>query len=218
MQPQGVVELSSAPVSASVLKVATPRAWAEHATQQWRTLLVDHANCEKKAASTALALMFAYPEDRVLCLALARLTREELRHFEQVQKLMARLDVPSARLAPGRYAGALRTHLARGEPMRKRDLMLAGALIEARSCERFEVLAPLLPQPMADFYAGLAESERRHAGLYLDLARGTASGREDLAQLEQRLGELATLEAALIVAPDPLFRFHSGTPVEAQAA
>ncbi len=71
----------------------------------WRTLLVDHANCEKKAASTALALMFAYPEDRALCLALARLAREELRHFEQVQKLMARLAVPARRLSPGRYAG-----------------------------------------------------------------------------------------------------------------
>ncbi len=63
-------------------------AWAEAAARRWQLLLVDHANCEKKAASTALALMFAYPEDRALSLAMARLAREELRHFEQVQKLM----------------------------------------------------------------------------------------------------------------------------------
>ena len=77
------------------LQAATPRAWAEAAVRQWQLLLVDHANCEKKAASTALALMFAYPEDRGLGLAMARLAREELRHFEQVQKLMQQLAVPS---------------------------------------------------------------------------------------------------------------------------
>src|SRR5690606_39394399 len=146
-----------------ILRAATPRAWCEHAAREWRTLLVDHANCEKKAASTALALMFAYPEDRPLSLAMARLAREELRHFEQVQKLMQQLNVPMTRLAPGRYAGGLRRCLATAEPQRKLDLLLTGALIEARSCERFEVLVPRLQAPLADFYDALAESERRHA-------------------------------------------------------
>lgn len=203
---------------ATVLRVATPRAWAVHAASQWRLLLADHANCEKKAASTALALMFAYPEDRALCLALARLAREELRHYEQVQKLMASLDVPALRLPPGRYAGALRARLAGSEPARKRDLLLSGALIEARSCERFEVLAPLLPEPIAGFYAGLAESERRHAGLYLDLARAGAAGNEAQESLCRRLAELAAVEAELITSPDPVFRFHSGVPSELLAA
>ena len=66
----------------------TPAAWVEAAVAHWPELLIDHANCEKKAASTALALMFAYPEDRELCVALARLAREELRHFEQVLRAM----------------------------------------------------------------------------------------------------------------------------------
>lgn len=202
----------------TILRVATPRAWAEHAAREWRTLLVDHANCEKKAASTALALMFAYPEDRSLCMALARLAREELRHFEQVQKLMGRMDVPVQRLSPGRYAGALRAKLATHEPQRKRDLLLSGALIEARSCERFEVLAPLLAQPMADFYAGLAESERRHAGLYLELARADVKDDDDAGALMRRLAELAAVEADLITSPDPLLRFHSGMPVVLQVA
>jgi tRNA-(ms[2]io[6]A)-hydroxylase len=204
--------------AAALLRAATPQAWATHAAREWRRLLVDHANCEKKAASTALALMFAYPEDRTLCLALARLAREELRHFEQVQKLMAQLDVPAIRMGPGRYAGALRTGLATAEPQRKRDLMLTGALIEARSCERFEVLAPLLQPPLAGFYAGLAESERRHAGLYLDLARREARDAAGQLALTQRLDALAAVEAELIVSPDPQFHFHSGVPMVAQAA
>ncbi len=200
-----------------ILRVATPRAWAEYAAREWRLLLVDHANCEKKAASTALAFMFAYPEDRALCMTLARLAREELRHYEQVQKLMTRLDVPLQRMGPGRYAGALRARLATGEPARKRDLLLAGALIEARSCERFEALALLLPGPVAAFYAGLAESERRHAGLYLELARTDLTGDSDAAAFAHRLAELAAVEAQLILSPDPQFRFHSGVPLAMQA-
>jgi tRNA-(ms[2]io[6]A)-hydroxylase len=199
-----------------MLQAATPRAWAEHAVREWRTLLVDHANCEKKAASTALALMFAYPEDRALSLAMARLAREELRHFEQVQQLMEQLDVPMMRLAPGRYAAGLRSRLAAGEPHRKRDLLLAGALIEARSCERFEVLAPLLQQPLAGFYAALAESERRHAGLYLELANAAVGDDADMTLLQRRLAELAGVEAHLVLEPDAEFRFHSGVPAPPQ--
>jgi tRNA-(ms[2]io[6]A)-hydroxylase len=195
-----------------MLQAATPQSWAVHAAREWRALLVDHANCEKKAASTALALMFAYPEDRALSLAMARLAREELRHFEQVQKLMQQLDVAMTRLAPGRYAGELRSRLAAAEPQRKLDLLLAGALIEARSCERFAVLAPLLPEPLAGFYAALAESERRHADLYLELAGVSAGGDAGRAALGQRLAELAAFEARLVLDPDPQFRFHSGAP------
>jgi tRNA-(ms[2]io[6]A)-hydroxylase len=202
---------------ADFLRAATPRAWAEAAARQWQVLLVDHANCEKKAASTALALMFAYPEDRALSLAMARLAREELRHFEQVQKLMHQLGVPMARLAPGRYGAGLRARLAASEPQRKRDLLLAGALIEARSCERFEVLAPLLPEPMAGFYAGLAESERRHAILYVELAQAAAPAEAATGALRARLDELAGVEARLVLDPDPQLRFHSGLPADAAA-
>ena len=198
----------------NLLQAATPPEWAAAAVRNWQLLLVDHANCEKKAASTALALMFAYPEDRELSLAMARLAREELRHFEQVQKLMRQQGVPVARLAPGRYAGRLRARLATTEPARKRDLLLSGALIEARSCERFEVLAPLLPEPLSGFYVGLAESERRHAGLYLALAEAAAPQEADSGALRVRLDELARFEAQLVLEPDAQFRFHSGVPAE----
>lgn len=201
-----------------ILKADTPRAWATLAARNWQLLLVDHANCEKKAASTALALMFAYPEDASLSLAMARLAREELRHFEQVQKLMRAQAVPMQRLAPGRYAGRLRARLDTGEPRRKRDLLLVGALIEARSCERFELLAPLLQEPMASFYAGLAESEKRHAGLYLDLAAAAAPEEDASGALWARLDELAGYEAQLVLEADSELRFHSGAPSAPLAA
>lgn len=190
----------------NILLAPTPVAWVDAAVARWRELLTDHANCEKKAASTALSLMFSYPEDRPLGLALSRLAREELRHFEQVQRLMAALEVPFERQKPGRYASTLRAIVRTTDPGRKLDLMLVAALIEARSCERFRLLAPRLQPPMADLYSSLEHSEARHFELYLEFARGTDGWNERLRALAEREAELAT-------SPDPAFRFHSGPPV-----
>lgn len=190
------------------LLAPTPERWFEVASVRWRELLVDHANCEKKAASTALSLMFAYPQDMPLADRLSRLAREELRHFEQVQKLMQELQVPFTRLSPSRYAEGLRSAVRRAEPGRLIDLLLCGALIEARSCERFEGLAPRLAEPMQGFYAGLAVCEARHHGLYLRLAAQRAGE----INWGVRLQELAAIEADLATSPDPEFRFHSGCP------
>jgi tRNA-(ms[2]io[6]A)-hydroxylase len=192
----------------SILRAPTPQAWVAAAVERWRELLVDHANCEKKAASTALALMFAYPEDHALAMALSRLAREELRHFEQVQKMMIILGVDFERQQPGRYASGLRTVLRTSEPGRKLDLLLAGALIEARSSERFRLLSSRLQQPLADFYSQLERSEARHFELYVSLARAAAPDR-----WRERLDTLAAREAELATEPDPVFRFHSGLPI-----
>lgn len=192
----------------SILRAPTPQAWVAAAVQRWRELLVDHANCEKKAASTALALMFAYPEDHALAMALSRLAREELRHFEQVQKMMITLGVDFERQQPGRYASGLRTVLRTSEPGRKLDLLLAGALIEARSSERFRLLSSRLQQPLADFYAQLERSEARHFELYVSLACAAAPDR-----WRERLVTLAAREAELATELDPVFRFHSGPPL-----
>jgi tRNA 2-(methylsulfanyl)-N6-isopentenyladenosine37 hydroxylase len=190
-----------------ILQAPTPGAWVDAAVMRWQELLVDHANCEKKAASTAIALMFAYPEDARLAAALSRLAREELRHFEQVQKFMLQLGVPSQRQQPGRYAAALRRQLHTAEPDRKLDLLLTGALIEARSAERFSLLSTRLPSPLDGFYAQLEHSERRHYQLYLNLAEAAAPGR-----WRPRLQVLARHEAELATAADEAFRFHSGPP------
>jgi tRNA-(ms[2]io[6]A)-hydroxylase len=193
---------------AGILQAATPRAWLEAALRDLPTLLVDHANCEKKAASTAMALIFAYPEDRSLSVALSRLAREELKHFEQVERLMKKLDFPHLRLKPGRYAAELRKLVRTHEPKRKLDLMLVHALIEARSCERFRLLAAHLQPEIRDLYAQLERSEARHFELYLGFA-----GREfDAPEVAARLAIIADREAELATAPDHELRFHSGPP------
>jgi tRNA 2-(methylsulfanyl)-N6-isopentenyladenosine37 hydroxylase len=193
-----------------ILLAATPEGWVAAACAHWRELLVDHLGCEKKAASTALALLFAYPEDEEMTLALSRLAREELRHFEQVQALMQELNVPFARAKPGRYAAGLRALSHTSEPHRKLDLLLTGALIEARSAERFAALAPRLPAPLDRFYAQLQRAEARHFQLYLRLAllAAQASGLD----WGGRLQVLARREAQLATMPDDQFRFHSGPP------
>lgn len=190
---------------ATPLLARTDPRWFAAAAERWRELLLDHAQCEKKAASTALSLMFAYGEDAALTQRLSRLAREELRHFEQVQVVMRRHGVAATRLSPSRYGAGLRRVVRRDEPGRRMDLMLCGALIEARSHERFVGVAPLLEPSLGDFYATLARAEERHAGLYLALAG-------DGPEVAMRLQELATIEAGLATAPDPEFRFHSGTP------
>jgi tRNA-(ms[2]io[6]A)-hydroxylase len=190
--------------------VPTPDAWVEAACASPDVLLIDHANCEKKAASTALALMFAYAEDLELTDKMSRLAREELRHYEQVAKLIRKLEVAPLRLAPGRYAERMRRLVAKAEPLREVDLMICGAFIEARSCERFAALAQAIGAPLKDLFEGLHNAESRHYRIYLDLARRAA--KRAGASLEIRVDAFAALEADLITQPDPVFRFHSGPP------
>ena len=202
--------LAAAPFAHPLLRVATPEGWLVQARATRDLLLIDHANCEKKAASTALALMFAYAEDLELTDKMSRLAREELRHFEQVAKLIRRLGVAPLRLAPGRYAERMRRLVATSEPHREVDLMICGAFIEARSCERFAALSPAIGAPLSDLFQGLHNAEARHYRVYLDLARRAAK-RAGVAW-EARIEAFAALEADLITQPDEVFRFHSGPP------
>jgi tRNA-(ms[2]io[6]A)-hydroxylase len=194
-----------------LLRVATPADWVAQARALPEVLLIDHANCEKKAASTALALMFAYAEDLELTAKMSRLAREELRHYEQVAKLIRSQGVKPQRLAPGRYAERMRRLVAKSEPHREVDLMICGAFIEARSCERFAALAAVIGAPLSDLFQGLHDAEARHYRVYLDLARRAAK-RAGIGPLDARIEEFAVLEAELITSPDAVFRFHSGPP------
>jgi tRNA-(ms[2]io[6]A)-hydroxylase len=200
----------AAPFEHPLLRVPTPLAWVREALRSRDILLLDHANCEKKAASTALALMFAYAEDLDLAEKMSRLAREELRHYEQVAKLLKTLRVAPQRLAPGRYAGRLRRLVAPAEPQREIDLMICGALIEARSCERFAALGATIGAPLDALFGGLHQAEARHYRVYMDLAR-RAAARHGL-KVDARIAAFAALEAELISAPDDEFRFHSGPP------
>jgi tRNA 2-(methylsulfanyl)-N6-isopentenyladenosine37 hydroxylase len=192
----------------SFLSCPTPRAWVDWALQNPDILLIDHANCEKKAASTALNLMYRYVDHFKLLNKLSRLAREELRHFEQVIAIMRARGVDYRQLAASRYAGALRQQVRSHEPSRLVDTLLVGAIIEARSCERFAVLAPDLDAELGDFYRSLLKSESRHFMDYLRLAEELGSKEE----VAERLPVLLECERGLVQESDTEFRFHSGVP------
>lgn len=190
------------------LATPTPAAWVEAAAADLPLILVDHAHCEKKAASSALNLLFRYPDRSLLMHRMSRLAREELRHFEQVLKLMEKRGVAFRHLPPSRYADGLRKHMRTHEPVRLVDTLIVGAFIEARSCERFQALAPALQdREIADFYIGLCESESRHFRHYLELAEQAAG--EDISE---RVRYFAEVESELNTVHDTELRFHSGPP------
>jgi tRNA-(ms[2]io[6]A)-hydroxylase len=198
------------PTIAQFLDTATPAEWVAAAIERLPEMLLDHANCELKAASTALGFLYRYPERTQLAQRMSRLAREELRHFEQVRTLMEEMDISFERLSASRYAGSLRDAVRDEEPYKLLDMLLVGALIEARSCERFAVLAPHLPEKLGKFYSGLLASEARHFEHYLAFAKSECGVGD--ADIEARLQDLKSLEARLISEPDEQFRFHSGNP------
>ncbi|WP_285429185.1 tRNA isopentenyl-2-thiomethyl-A-37 hydroxylase MiaE [Pseudomonas sp. lyk4-R2A-8] len=186
----------------------TPGAWVQAALADQDTLLIDHKNCEFKAASTALSLMAKYYAHVDLINMMSRLAREELVHHEQVMRLMKKRKVELRQLHAGRYASGLRKVVRSHEPVKLVDTLVVGAFIEARSCERFEALVPHLDEELGKFYFGLLKSEARHFQGYLKLAYqyGDAG---DIAQVIERV---RAAEQELIESPDIEFRFHSGVP------
>ncbi len=189
----------------------TSAAWLPWALEHIDPILVDHAHCEKKAASTAVGLIFRYPEFPALMVPLSRLAREELAHFEQMLATLDRRGVPFERLPPSPYAARLMAAVRSHEPARMVDTLICAALIEARSCERMGLLAAGLREhdaALADLYAGLLASEARHHDTYLDLARATGVVPE--AELRERLAALAEHEAAVLANAPWEPRLHNG--------
>ena len=195
---------------AAFLDTPTPEEWLVEACGRLPEMLLDHANCELKAASTALGFLYRYPERTALAQRMSRLAREELRHFEQVRSIMDDMDIPFERLSASRYAGGLREAVRHEEPHKLLDMLLVGALIEARSCERFAKIAPRLPERLGRFYGGLLASEARHFEHYVAFAKSECG--VDESEIDARLEDLKVIEAALISEPDDEFRFHSGLP------
>ena len=189
------------------LACPTPDAWVEWALKNPELLLIDHAQCEKKAASTAMSLLYRYVDHPLLLTKMSQLAREELLHFEQVVKLMATRGIQYRHLSASRYAEGLRQHVRPQEPGRLVDILVIGAYIEARSCERFARLILHLDTELARFYRSLVKSEGRHYEDYLMLAQHLSSE-----PIDKRVEFFAECEAQLIVTPDTAFRFHSGVP------
>ena len=180
--------------------------WLGQVNQHLNNILIDHAHCEQKAASTAMDLMFDYVENEELCREMSEIVREELEHFQLVRDLLKQRGVRFHRLKPGTYGRRLKELVRRQEPHRAVDRLLIGAIIEARSCERFVLLRDHLQDAeLQEFYGSLYESEARHHATYVRLAKHFASD----ADVSTRLQELATVEAAIIADGCELPRIHS---------
>lgn len=188
------------------LQSATSDRWLAQVDSHLDEILIDHAHCEKKAAGTALNLMFAYVEDESLCRAMTEIVREELEHFHLVCDLLKRRGIRFRRLIPSTYGRKLNDLVRKQEPARAVDRLLVAGLIEARSCERFDLLRQhVADRELADFYGSLFESEARHHSTYTQLARHFAP--DDA--VRDRLATLAAEEARIIAEGDELPRMHS---------
>lgn len=188
------------------LKSSTPPRWWEQVRGNIDLLLVDHAHCEKKAAGTAMNLIFAYVDRVELCRELSAIVVEELDHFRLVLDLLNRRGIHFRRLTPSNYGRQLNELVSKQEPQKAIDRLIIAGLIEARSCERFCILRERLEdRELAAFYDSLFESEARHHSTYVRLAK--LFGMDELVQ--RRLAELAEAEAEIIARGDEDPRMHS---------
>jgi tRNA-(ms[2]io[6]A)-hydroxylase len=196
------------------LRSETPSLWAEQALREPLELLLDHAHCELGAAAAAQALVHRYPERTRLLDRMAVLAIEELMHFRQVVACLEACGGEFASQAPSPYLAALhrgakRTAADPSGAERLLDRLLVAGLVEARSCERFCLLAEHAgDERLAGLYGALGPSERGHAELFPRLA-AELFGAERAAERSEVLCQLeADVIAELPFAP----RMHSGLP------
>ncbi len=186
----------------------TPDAWVQEALRQQDVMLLDHKNCEFKAASTALSLIAKYGQHVDLINYMSRLAREELVHHEQVLRILKKRKIGLRPISASRYASGLRSVVRTHEPHKLIDTLVVGAFIEARSCERFEAVVPHLDEELSRFYFGLLKSEARHFQNYLRFAYQYG----DAQDVDRAIERVRASERELIESSDAEFRFHSGVP------
>jgi tRNA-(ms[2]io[6]A)-hydroxylase len=190
------------------LQSTSRQQWLDQVDRSLPEILVDHAHCEHKAAATAMSLLGTYIEHRELCREMTEIVQEELEHFHLVRDLLARRNIPFHRQPPAHYGKELNALVRPHEPGRAVDRLLVASLIEARSCERFSLLAEHVADrdpELSQFYRSLFESEARHHTTYVRLAKLFA----DDQTVRQRLSELSQAEAEIIGRGNALPRMHS---------
>lgn len=183
----------------------TPATWVEAVLSDFDAFLLDHASCERKASSTALALLSHYPDRTELVKDMIELAREELEHFHQVLDLILERGLM---LAPDRkdaYVRGLRAQIRNGREDYFLDQLLVSGIVEARGCERFTLLSRALePGELKNFYLRFAAAEARHRGLFFKLAERYF----DPQSVEKRAAELLSAEAELCATLPIRAAFH----------
>ncbi len=187
----------------------TPLAWGPQALADPIALLVDHAFLEMKAAQNAMELMTRWPNDWTpgWVETMTSVARDETAHLAQVSRLLIRRGGRLERGHKSTYAAALRKLVRSGKSTETLDRLCVSALIEARSCERFAILAATTSDDeLAKFYQALFSSEMGHYKIFLKLAHKMAAR----PQVDARWQELLRAEAEIIAGEPPGCRIHSG--------
>jgi tRNA-(ms[2]io[6]A)-hydroxylase len=187
----------------------TPDEWARSVLGDPLALLNDHAFLEKKAANNALELLTRWPGDWVpgWVETMTGVARDETAHLAQVVRILVRRGGRLERVHKNPYANALRLLVRKGSAGEVVDRLFVSALIEARSCERFGVLAAESDdEELSVFYRSLYSSELGHYKVFLRLARNVSGKRA----AEARWEEMLAAEAAILARQPPGPRIHSG--------
>lgn len=179
------------------LKLPTDPRWADVASKNLDEILIDHAWCEQKAASTAISLIINYPEYTELTQEMTLLAQEEMSHFKLVHDLMIERNINLGFHRKDEYVNQLLKFFPKGGS-RLTNLvhrLLYAALIEARSCERFKLFSEKLEDPkLKKFYRKLMESEAGHYVLFLNFARKYG----DREEVDQKWNDLLEYEAKIM--------------------
>jgi tRNA-(ms[2]io[6]A)-hydroxylase len=156
------------------LKLPTDPRWVNIAEKNIEEILIDHAFCEQKAASTAISLIVTYPEYSDLVTAMTALAKEEMSHFQLVHQKLLERGLTLGRERKDQYVHDIIDFFPKNKHREARLIqrLLTAALIEARSCERFRVLSENLEdKELAKFYRDLMVSEANHYTMFLTFAR-----------------------------------------------
>ncbi|MDO7875952.1 tRNA-(ms[2]io[6]A)-hydroxylase [Hymenobacter sp. ASUV-10] len=179
------------------LKLNTDPRWVDIASKNLEDILVDHAWCEQKAASTGISMIIHYPEKTRLVEELTALVAEEWEHFDRVLQELRKRGFALGRPRKDEYVVQLLTHVRKGGARERQlmDQLLVSALIEARSCERFKLLWKNIADPdLSQFYYELMASEAGHFVSYVDLAKEYCDPQE----VDARLQELLKIEGEIV--------------------
>ncbi len=187
------------------LRCASSEEWVRSVLENFDLFLGDHALCERKASATAMMLVSHYPDRPELVHNMIALAREELEHFHQVWLLMNKrgLVLPADSKDP--YIQKLLKHVRSGRDGFFLDRLLVSGIIEARGNERFELLAPRLhDEELRDYYAHLAEREKHHGRMFINLALKYF----DDEVINERLNALLDREAEILPTLEHNGRLH----------
>lgn len=177
------------------LKNKSNSEWIQVALENLPLVIMDHAHCEKKAAGTGMSLISTYYDKKEISYSMSDLVEEEIGHYRSVIKILEKMGLILGRDEGDEYARKLLSFVNKNEPARMLDRLLTAGIIEARSCERLQILAEnIRDYELRKFYKELSDSEAGHYVTFVRLAKIYF----DENVVKKRLDELTTIEAEII--------------------